>query len=369
MKLRGLFVTAGGFSLVNEQLKSALRSSAPDFEWTYFDAARDTFTDRPLAKLACHLLAAVQFAPIIARHRIPPRDLMVRLPYFQRCLTRALLTASRGVNFSLQTQSLYDARTEDRPNFLYTDHTHLANKRYDPPRPTWPVSDAWLRMEKSLYRNARVSFVTSSFAGTSIIEDYGVPGDRVAVVNSGCNTELPTSIPPRDRPSRRIIFVGVEWERKGGPVLVEAFNAVRRRFPEASLDIVGCAPFPSRPGIVVHGRVDREAVPRFLEQADIFCLASTAEPSAVALVEASAYALPVVATRVGGTPERVLDGVTGILVEPSDAEALAQALCHLMANSELAWEMGSRGHEFALHEFTWTAVADKITSRLREELQ
>jgi glycosyltransferase involved in cell wall biosynthesis len=223
-------------------------------------------------------------------------------------------------------------------------------------------------MERKLYQTARVCFTTSRFAADSIVEDYSVPRERVEVVYSGCNTDLPSAAPSRDRLPRRVLFVGVEWERKGGPVLLEAFKEVRQSFPEALLDIVGCSPFVADAGISVHGRFDRSRIPSFFEHADIFCLPSTAEPSAAALVEASAHGLPVVATRVGGTPERVVEGSTGLLVPPSDAKALAAALCRLMEDGDLARAMGMRGRDFALREFTWTAVARKIARRLREEL-
>ncbi|MFM8887305.1 MAG: glycosyltransferase family 4 protein, partial [Chthoniobacterales bacterium] len=148
----------------------------------------------------------------------------------------------------------------------------------------------------------------------------------------------------------------------------KAFGELHRRFPDATLEIVGCSPAVSAAGVIIYGRVERALIPSFLEKADIFCLPSLAEPSAVALVEASAFALPVVATRVGGTPERLIDGQTGILVAPNDPAGLAEALARLMENGDLAREMGARGREFVLREFTWNAVAQKMAKRLREEL-
>ncbi len=223
-------------------------------------------------------------------------------------------------------------------------------------------------MEVSLYKRAQVCFTTSQFAAYSIVEDYGVSREYVEVVRSGCNTELSSFIQRPARLPRRIIFVGYDWERKGGPTLVKAFADVRTRFPDARLEIVGHAPLLPEAGMVLHGCVDRSELPALLERGDIFCLPSIADPSAAALIEASAFGLPVVATRVGGAPERVLDEHTGILVEPFDAKGLAAALCRLMNDAPLAREMGARGREFVLREFTWTAVAKKIAKRLREEL-
>lgn len=368
MRRRGLYVTVGSFSLVNERLKNALLRAAPDFELTCFDAAGDTFRSRPALRLFSQFFATCAFAPAVVSHKIPPRELMVRLPFFQSYLSKALSEQARDKDFTLQTQSLFDARVEGVPNFAYTDHTYLANLRYHPPRSTWAVSSSWLGMEKSLYKKARVCFTTSRFAADSIVEDYSVPRERVETIYSGCNTELPAFIQRPERLPRRIIFVGYEWERKGGPTLVKAFASVQSRFPDARLDIVGDAPRFSGPGIFVHGRVDRSELPALLQKADIFCLPSIADPSAAALVEASAFGLPVVATLVGGAPERVLDGRTGILVKPSDVESLAAALCRLMEDANLGREMGMRGREFVLQQFTWAAVASKMANRIRSEL-
>ena len=367
--MRGLLVTAGGFSLINKRVKEALSVAAPDFEWIHFDAAKDTFRDSLKAKLISQFIALIHFAPIIAKQKIPPQDLMVRVPYFQKCLSRALKTAAVDCDFTLQTQSLFDARVPGISNFLYTDHTHLANQRYEPRRLTWPVSRSWLEMEKSLYSGSRVCFSTSHFAANSIVEDYGVPRERVAVVFSGCNAGLPSSVVRPDRIPRRIIFVGVEWERKGGPVLLDSFIEVRKQYPDACLDIVGCSPDVSVEGVKIYGRVESECVPAFLERADIFALPSLAEPSAAALVEASAFGLPVIATRVGGSPERLIDGTTGILVRPNDTGDLSEAIIRLMRNQTLAKEMGANGREFAMREFTWAAVAEKMANRLRCELK
>jgi starch synthase len=103
----------------------------------------------------------------------------------------------------------------------------------------------------------------------------------------------------------------------------------------------------------------------FFEKADIFCLPSIAEPSAAVLIEASGFGLPVVATRVGGSPERVLEGETGLLVEHSNVEALCGAIQFLIKNPEAARKMGIAGRERVLRDFTWSAVAAKILGQIR----
>ena len=369
MKRHALMTTTGGFSLVNETLRNLFPKAMPDCEWVFFDAVQDVLCRRPFFRMGATLLALARFPGVILGSRIPPRDLMARMSFFQRKLTRELPRAAEGCRFTFQTQSLFDASVPGIPHFLYTDHTFLANRRYDPPRKTWPASRAWRLMERNLYDKARVCFTISQFAADSLVEDYGIDPQRVQVVGSGCNIDLPENAPLRREPPRRIVFVGIGWERKGGPVLLEALRIVRRTFPDATLDVVGDRADISDPGVRCHGRVPREQLGAHLLEADIFCLPSLAEPSATALVEGAGFGLPVVATRVGGTPERVRDGETGLLVEPGDAPALASALMKLMKDPDLALRMGLAGRQRVLEEFTWPATARRMAARISAELQ
>jgi glycosyltransferase involved in cell wall biosynthesis len=101
-------------------------------------------------------------------------------------------------------------------------------------------------------------------------------------------------------------------------------------------------------------------------EADIFAMPSWAEPSAAVYAEAAGHGLPVVATKVGGTAERVLDGTTGYLVHPGDVNALTQRLCTLMDNPVMASTMGAAGHAFATGTLTWPTVAETIMRHLHE---
>lgn len=101
----------------------------------------------------------------------------------------------------------------------------------------------------------------------------------------------------------------------------------------------------------VHFLGFRDDVREFLAQADMFVLASISEGISLTLLEAMAASLPVVATRVGGNPEVVIDQVTGLLVPPEAPEALAEAMLKLVREADLARRMGSRGRTRAQEEF------------------
>jgi glycosyltransferase involved in cell wall biosynthesis len=93
------------------------------------------------------------------------------------------------------------------------------------------------------------------------------------------------------------------------------------------------------------------------ERADVFVHAPRFEGSSLVTLEAMCHALPVVATRAGGIPDKVADGETGRLVPPDDPGALAKALLPLAAQAPLRAEMGGRGRRRALERFSWGALA------------
>lgn len=282
---------------------------------------------------------------------------------------RSALARRRAADLSpdlvLQTQTMFDARLDGLPLLVYTDHTMLANRRY--PRPSVDVSShgAWIAREGETYRAADRIFTTSEFARVSLLEDYGCSPDRVLNVGSAPNIDLPSAPVVRDRPVRTVVFIGIEWERKGGPLLLEAFLRLRSTHPEARLVVVGCSPTIDLPGVVVRGRVPAGEVPALLREADVFCMPSWVEPSAVVYLEAAAYALPVVATAVGGTSERVLHERTGLLGPAGDVAALHRNLVRLLDDPQTARAYGQAGFRLVHERFTWPVVAERMAQGIR----
>jgi phosphatidylinositol alpha-1,6-mannosyltransferase len=86
-------------------------------------------------------------------------------------------------------------------------------------------------------------------------------------------------------------------------------------------------------------------------------------------LDAAAYALPVITTPHGAGSERVRDGVTGLLVDPADTEAFADAIIALLRNPDRARGMGEAGRRMVSGEFTWEAVGGKIAARIRSLLR
>jgi glycosyltransferase involved in cell wall biosynthesis len=207
---------------------------------------------------------------------------------------------------------------------------------------------------------------------------WGADPGKLDVVYPGFPTPDPVDRAGRDRFT--FLFVGTDFERKGGFEVVEAFAQVAGLHPEARLMLVCPDPSVPNPDRAIHawvaaarrsrvlarlgelertGRIlRRPLLPRatlFAEAypaADAFVMPSHAEGFGFTNVEALSFGLPVVSSAVGAIPETVADGRTGLLVPPGDVDALAQAMQRLLADPDSARRLGQAGRADFLARFT-----------------
>jgi glycosyltransferase involved in cell wall biosynthesis len=311
----------------------------------------------------------------VARRRMSPKRAIVSSEGFGR-MAQALVRERVGPTthrFTFQSQSLFPAWVAGVPHFVYTDHAHLANLGYPGFDRGALKSVRYLRREAELYAASRLVFARSRHVRDAIVHGYGCPTERVVVVGVGPNTTPPSDAEVEQALESwnggRIVFVGVDWERKGGPALVTAFRTVRERYPDARLDIVGCSPTGvGGPGIEIHGRLSLERVADLLAHADVFCLPTLAEPFGVAFIEAMHAGLPVVGTRIGAVPDFLIPRETGLFVEPNDVSGLADALTQLLADPDGTRRMGRIARRLAQERYTWEAVMTVVKFHIDEAL-
>jgi glycosyltransferase involved in cell wall biosynthesis len=315
-----------------------------------------------LSKPQRYLVAAATFNPSRERWK---SDFWWKHQLALRLRTRNSRRVLRRVDepFDLVVQIFGLFHTQGAPYVVYVDNTVELSRRH------WP---AWVRVEgralerlyaweRGIYREALHVFAQGSPHAESVASFYGVPEERVSVVGAGANFEVLPELPEEPR-EPVILFVGRDWRRKGGARLIEAFAKVRARRAEARLQIVGTdEAVGGEPGVEVLGTVESRArLAELYGRARVFCLPSLYDPLGLSILEAMAHGLPCVVTDVGARAEVVLDGDTGLIVPPDDADALATALLRLMENPEEAARLGAAGRRRVESHDNWDAVAERM---------
>jgi glycosyltransferase involved in cell wall biosynthesis len=223
----------------------------------------------------------------------------------------------------------------------------------------------WVAAQRKCYEAAVGCCAMSSWAADSIVNEYGVAREKVHVVWAGRNCE-PRPV-GRDWSQPRFLFLGLDWERKNGALVVRAFSHVRERFPNARLDVAGAHPGISVDGVVTHGPLDfsdsrgRSSAERLFESATCFVMPSRFEPFGIVYAEAAAAGIASIGTDVGGARDAI-GPAGGLLVTPGDERMLVEAML-TMSNQNRAAEMGAAALERS-RLFTWKSVAERVARPL-----
>ena len=300
------------------------------------------------------------------------REAFWHTPYIfhtvKRLVTRQL--SKSKYLFTFQMQSLFDCSLPHVPHFVYTDHTHLANLNYNDFDSKRLFSDKWIDLEKQIYNNATSTFVRSTNIQQSLIRQYRYPSERAVCVYAGNNVDIRSVITQsKIYTHENILYVGLDWKRKGGPELVNAFRSILAEYPNASLTIVGATPNLDIPNCTVIGKIPPEELAHYYEDATIFCMPTHVEPFGIVFLEAMQARLPIVGTRVGAIPDFIEDGWNGYLVEPGDVQGIVKALSDLLHDPDQRRKFGERGFALAKERYSWESVGKRIYQHIYATLQ
>jgi sugar transferase (PEP-CTERM/EpsH1 system associated) len=250
----------------------------------------------------------------------------------------------------------------------------IINTRHGMGGPPLANAREWL-YRRCMRRTDHVVAVCEA-ARHNLIEQGRLPADKLVAVPNGIHVERfsPVSEAARRRlaqmievgESTRIIgSVGrLNWA-KDIPTLIRAFALLRGRQPDSVLVVIGdgslrqeLVAFAAEEGVAEHVRFlgDRSDVRELLQGLHVLAMSSVSEGYSIALLEACAAALPIVATAVGGNAEIVHDGVNGHVVPSRDPGMLAEGLLDILADPARADAMGRAGREWVLQHGTFDGM-------------
>jgi len=248
------------------------------------------------------------------------------------------------------------------------------------------IDSDWDKPRLALKKAACVLANSRFTAG--LLQTAGVAPEAIAVIPLGCDIDRfrPRTPPLQlrrkvlgDRARGPVILtVGNLVERKGHDMVIRSLPAVCQRVPDATYLIVGTGAYKERLNelaaelgvrdrIIFAGKVSDDELPDVYAMCDVFAMPSRARLAAhdvegfgLVYLEAGACAKPVVAGRSGGIEDAVVDGFTGLIVDPSDARDIGQALIRLLTDSELRGRLGQQGRDRVRKEHTWSVLGARV---------
>jgi len=249
---------------------------------------------------------------------------------------------------------------------------------------SWPVARQALVSADRVLANSRFT--------AGLVEKAGVAPERIVVVHPGCDAETFRPADPDEGLRRRLLgarprgpillSVGGLVPRKGHDVVIRALPAILKQHPTLVYLVVGegrhRAPLEALirdvgvgDHVILTGEVSDVPLEQVYALCDVFIMASREqldlcdlEGFGMVFLEANACGKAVIGGRSGGIAEAVLDGETGLLVDPHAPEAIAATVDRLLSDPALAARMGAQGRARILRDLTWERVADQVEATL-----
>ena len=296
---------------------------------------------------------------------------------------------------------------QDRDRVLHCGHVNAAmaarklKRRYGTPYLLWThaleIMDEWLRRRILPAMLDADLVITNSEFTRAFVASVGVPQSRIVKIRPGADpvhfrpgldcSEVVQRLGLTGRPVVLTVARVVKANRyKGHDVVLRALPTVVRALPDVAYVIVGdgddldylrrlASECGVQKNVVFAGRVSDDELPLLYNACDAFLMCSRedrsprgilAEGFGIALVEASACGKPVIAGRSGGVPDAVQEGVTGLLVNPVDAEEVAGAIIKVLREPDVAKVLGNNGRKWVESKMNWGRAANEFEQAMEQ---
>lgn len=233
------------------------------------------------------------------------------------------------------------------------------------------------RVERNAIQNATHLIYSSSWAAQSAVNDYGASPERISLLSFGANLlqiphkkDLNTGRPGS---SCNLLFLGVQWERKGGPIAHETFIELKQRGVDCKLTVVGCNPaLEKEEGLHIIPFLDKndpaqaEELAALLMEADFLLVPTRADCTPVVFSEAAAFGVPVITSLTGGTGSVIKNGRNGFCLSmEARGKAYADLIEELWLNKENYRQLRLDSRAEYDERLNWSVWIEKFNALLK----
>lgn len=240
------------------------------------------------------------------------------------------------------------------------------------------IQPSWAFLTAIEYRRADKLIAVSEAIAEEAVRYYGLPRNKIHVIHNGVTVN--NSCNSAENLEHTMLCVGRLVWRKGFKYLIDAITYILPKYPDAKLLMIGDGEDRSFLELYVRklkiensvsflGNVTTRTLYDLYSKAMVYVQPSLYEPFSIATLEAMSMGKPVVAARVGGTPEVVIDEETGLLVEPRNSRQLADAVNRIFSDDSLRKKLSREAIKKVQNEFSWKKVAEKTFELYRDSLK
>lgn len=225
----------------------------------------------------------------------------------------------------------------------------------------------WYNYQEKSFQNIKGIFTMSKWLQNYLIDVEGKSPENVIYGGSGINLrqEWLNTIPAVQKNRNKILFVGRDFVRKGGPEVLKAFHILRQKRPDLELYIAGGYQGSPEKGIYFLGNISPEKLYTYYNKCDIFCMPSHFEAYGIVFAEALTFGLPCVGRNKFAMPEMIDDGITGRLLKTNSIRELCDCIEELLEDEEYYRNVRKK-REFYMSEYSWDTVARRIYHVMEE---
>ena len=305
-------------------------------------------------------------------------------PLWDKIVQKKLRSSLRKAQVDVVIE-IGDLARLDVPYYLYQDlNFEVLERFYDPTEnkvPYFPGIDLDTikrrrEREQKIYESAAGVFAMSEWFANALVEWSGVSPDKVSVVYAGLNVldatpgkKAWTQAGTRGEEAAKLLFVGSDFFRKGGDIVLKAFELLRRESsPNVELTVAGPDQWPLAAdipeGVVFVGSCTTAYIAQLYHEHDLFVMPSRFEAFGIAFIEALAHGIPVIGRSAFAMPEVIHPGKNGALVHSDDPAELASAITSVLADPAVR-QYAVETMQDVRAQFSWSTVAENIVAFMR----
>ena len=225
---------------------------------------------------------------------------------------------------------------------------------------------------KKFYRNCAGIFTMSAWLRDDLINNSGIPAEKVHHVGGGSNIDV-TKIDCGKKCGNRFLFVGKYWDTKNGDLVVAAFDQLCATHPEykPQLYIAGPSEKPEcikeQENIVFLGQLTFDELIGYYNLCDYYVMPSKHDAYGLVFAEALCFGLPCIGKNTCAMPEFIQDGKNGFLIQNDDTEELAAAMGKLLTDGKAIVNYVQENRDHYITKYSWDSVADRIIQVLKND--